>query len=211
MRGGPLPSFYRVEEIVREYEGNPLQHPDQQLLHTAPGRKYFCLVRKYLTRTSGFSPMRVSAWPKRGPVAVNRDLGWNIWYQYLWVSSEWRKVTQSCHCNKKITTFYMVWKYSGCFKYFLDFVSHLHHLVMKLKLIVWRGHPMVTPAVDQYLSTLTLPLAGARARHEPRVWGPGRVWRGGGRWVRRPWWPGLQWAAGQLATLYTGAIPGHRA
>ena len=61
MRGGPLPSFYRVEEIVREYEGNPLQHPDQQLLHTAPGRKYFCFVRKYLTRISGFSPMRVSA------------------------------------------------------------------------------------------------------------------------------------------------------
>ena len=86
MRGGQEPSFDRVEEIVREYEGDPLQHSHQQLLHAATVRKYFYMVNKYITRISGFSPMRVSAWPKRGPVAVNRDLGWNIWFQYLWVS-----------------------------------------------------------------------------------------------------------------------------
>ena len=79
-RLGKQPSFYRVEEIVGEYEGDPLQHSHQQLLHAATVRKYFYMVNKYITRMSGFSPMRVSAWPKRGPVAVNRDLGWNIWY-----------------------------------------------------------------------------------------------------------------------------------
>ena len=98
MRGSQEPSFYRVEEIVGEYEGDPLQHSHQQLLHTAPGRKYFYMVRKYLTRISGFSPMRVSAWPKRGPVAVNRDLGWNIWYQYLWVF-KMKKETFSIYIN----------------------------------------------------------------------------------------------------------------
>ena len=35
MRGGQEPSFYRVEEIVGEYEGDPLQHSHQQLLHAA--------------------------------------------------------------------------------------------------------------------------------------------------------------------------------
>ena len=74
-RLGKQPSFYRVEEIVGEYEGDPLQHSHQQLLHAATVRKYLYMVNKYITRISGFSPMRVSAWPKRGPVAVNRDLG----------------------------------------------------------------------------------------------------------------------------------------